>query len=124
MAPRGDSILGLSRTTRDDRLASFEIVVIRKRDGTLVYEADPSGQSPATFVANTIGDATIVFENLEHDFPQRIGYQRSGPDSLSAWIEGTRDGEARRIDFPYRRVPCPDASRPEGASGESGATER
>ena len=30
-----------------------------------------------------------MFEDLLHDFPQRIGYRLIGPDSLLAWIEGT-----------------------------------
>ena len=36
----------------------------------------------------------------------RIGYQRSGPDLLLAWIEGTENGQARRVDFSYRRAAC------------------
>ena len=51
-------------------------------------------------------DSMGVVENLAHDFPQRVGYRRLGGDSLIGWIEGTRDGRARRIDFPYARVAC------------------
>jgi hypothetical protein len=47
-----------------------------------------------------------VFENPGHEFPQRIGYRRQGP-SLQAWIEGTKDRQARRVEFPYRRAACP-----------------
>ena len=28
-------------------------------------------------------------------------------DSVLAWIEGTIDGKARRVEFPYRRADCP-----------------
>ena len=52
-------------------------------------------------------DSSVIFENLQHDFPQRIGYQRNGPDSLLAWIEGTEKGQVRRVEFPYRRTRCP-----------------
>ena len=52
-----------------------------------------------------------MFENAAHDFPQRVGYRVAGGDSLLAWIEGTRDGQVRRIEFPYRRVACPGAAR-------------
>lgn len=31
---------------------------------------------------------------------------RTGADSLLAWVEGTRNGTLRRIEFPYRRTPC------------------
>jgi hypothetical protein len=59
------------------------------------------------FVSRLLTDSTVVFENLEHDFPQRVGYRRAGADSVLAWIEGTVDGKTRRVDFPYRRAVCP-----------------
>jgi hypothetical protein len=48
----------------------------------------------------------VVFENPKHDFPQKVGYQRDGADTLLAWIEGTDKGQTRRIEFPYRRAMC------------------
>jgi hypothetical protein len=48
---------------------------------------------------------TLVFENPEHDFPQEVGYRRSG-DALLAWIRGTQEGKDRRIEFPYVRARC------------------
>ncbi len=107
MAPRGGAMLGMSRSVRDGRLAGYELVLIRDDTTGLVYEAHPSGQESATFPAILVSDTVLVFEDLEHDFPQRIGYDRVGVDSLVGWIEGERGGELRRIDFPYQRVSCP-----------------
>jgi hypothetical protein len=45
----------------------------------------------------------VVFENLTHDFPQRVIYRRSADGSVAARIEGTRNGQLRGIDFPYQR---------------------
>jgi hypothetical protein len=109
MAPRGDAMLGMSRAVRDGRLVGYELVLIREDTTGLAYEAHPSGQESARFPAILISDTALIFEDLEHDFPQRIGYDRVGADSLVGWIEGTRDGETRRIDFPYRRVRCAQA---------------
>lgn len=106
MAPRGDAMLGMSRSVSDGRLVGYELVLIREDTTGLVYEAHPSGQESAEFPAILVSDTALVFEDLGHDFPQRIGYDRVGPDSLIGWIEGERGGEHRRIDFPYRRVPC------------------
>ena len=72
----------------------------------LAYEAHPSGQPAAVFLSRAVSDSSVLFENLQHDFPQRVGYQRDGPDSLLAWIEGMQNGQSRRIDFPYRRAAC------------------
>lgn len=107
MAPRAGSMLGMSRTMREGLLGEFEFVVLRERGDRLVYEAHPSGQAGAAFLSRTVSDAIVVFENPGHDLPALIGYERKGPDSLLAWIEGTASGRTRRIDFPYRRVACP-----------------
>ena len=107
MAPRGKSMVGVSRTVRADSLVGFELVVIREQGDRLAYEAHPSGQPSAVFLSGSVSDATVVFENRDHDFPQRIGYERSAPDSLLGWIEGSQDGKRRRLEFPYRRAVCP-----------------
>jgi hypothetical protein len=107
MAPRGDAMIGMSRAVRDGRMVGYELVIIRADTAGFVYEAHPSGQAAAQFPAILVSDTALVFEDLEHDFPQRIGYDRVGADSLIGWIEGEREGTLRRIDFPYRRVSCP-----------------
>ena len=105
MAPRGHTMLSAGRTTQGDRLAEYEMVLIREQRGQLAYESHPSGQPSANFLSRTVGENEVVFENLQHDFPQRIGYRRDG-DSLHAWIEGLRNGQTRRVEFPYSRVAC------------------
>jgi hypothetical protein len=106
MPPRGGTMMGLGRTVRGDSLDEYELLLLRETDGALAYEAHPSGQGTAVFLSRSVGEGTILFENPEHDYPQRIGYERRGADSLIAWIEGTRNGQQRRIAFPYRRIPC------------------
>jgi uncharacterized protein DUF6265 len=106
MAPRGRSMVGVGRTIRGDSLIEYELVLLRQQRGMLTYEAHPSGQSAATFTTHVVTDSMVVFDNPAHDFPQRVGYRRSGADSLIAWVEGTRQGRARRLDFPYARVTC------------------
>jgi hypothetical protein len=105
MAPRGGSMMGMSRTVRGDRLSEYELVVVRERDGRLAFEAHPSGQPSAVFLSRLVEDARVVFENKEHDFPQEVGYERAGPDGALAWIAGVADGEPRRVEFRYQRVP-------------------
>jgi Domain of unknown function (DUF6265) len=106
LAPRGQTMLGVSRTVRDERTTEYELVVVRPRNNRLAYEAHPSGQATAVFLSRQVSEASVVFENPEHDFPQRVGYERRGKDSLLAWIEGLQNGRVRRIEYPYRRVAC------------------
>jgi hypothetical protein len=107
LAPRGNSMLGMSRTVRGDSLNEYEFLVVREQGGRVLYEAHPSGQPAAVFHSRSLSETAVVFENAAHDFPQRIGYQRTGPDSVLAWIEGTVDGRVRRVQFAYRRTACP-----------------
>jgi hypothetical protein len=108
--PRAGTMLGVGRTTRGASLIEHEFVVLREEGDHLTYEAHPSGQSPAVFVSQTrkagSAETPVVFENLMHDFPQRVGYQQKGADGLLAWVEGSRNGQVRRMEFPYQRVAC------------------
>ena len=106
MAPRGGAMLGMGRTVRGSTLAEYELVLIKEHEGRLAYEAHPSGQPTATFMATTASDSSVVFENPQHDFPQRVGYRRNGADALDAWIEGQANGKSRRVDFSYQRARC------------------
>ena len=105
MAPKGASMLGIGRTVRNGALADYEMMLIRQTDDRLEFEAHPANQPAARFSAIDVGSSRVVFENLEHDFPQRIGYERSGA-RLLAWIEGVQKGERRRIEFSYTRSSC------------------
>jgi hypothetical protein len=105
-APRAGSMLGVGRTVRGERLVEYEFVLLREQDGKLAYEAHPSGQPSAVFTSSTVSDTIVVFENPQHDFPQRVGYRKDGADAIVAWVDGTENGKERRIEFPYRRAAC------------------
>ena len=62
--------------------------------------------APVVFNQVALTDSSVVFENPKHGYPQKIGYRRDGDNSLSAWIEGSRNGVSRRFEFPYRQVVC------------------
>ncbi len=111
MAPRGKMMLGMGRTVskEDGRTVEFEAVRIEEREGKLVFTAKPSGQPEDSFESIELTDSRVVFENPEHDFPQRVGYERKSDGSLAAWIEGKQgaQGTVKRVDFPYQRQSCP-----------------
>jgi len=100
MAPAGGAMLGISRTIRNGRMTEHEFVAIREVDGVLSYVAKPSGQADAAFAAVTISPTEAVFENLAHDFPQRIIYRKT-PSGLTARVEGTVNDQIKGSDFPY-----------------------
>lgn len=108
----GNTMLGMSRTVKDGKTAQFEFMELRYlADGRLAFIAHPSGQRTTTFPVLSISDSEAVFENLQHDFPQRVAYAREGEDRLKARIEGMRKGALRVIEFPMGRVACDGVSR-------------
>lgn len=109
MIPRAGMMLGMARTVSRDTVRSTESSIIRQRGDRIVYEARPSDQATTIFPSIAVSGDSVVFELLTHDFPQRVGYNRRGTDSLVAWIEGTSNGRTRRISYPYARVACPTA---------------
>jgi hypothetical protein len=72
---------------------------------SLILVASPSGQLTASFNLLELKDNEVTFENMEHDFPQRILYRRTG-DQLLGRIEGTVNGEVAAMDFPMTKVDC------------------
>jgi len=107
MAPAGGALLGSSRSVSAGAVVDFEHMLIREDAGGLVFTAKPARQPEASFRAIEIGDGVLVFENRDHDFPQRVIYRRGADGRLDARIEGTIKGQPRAVDFPYRRIACP-----------------
>jgi hypothetical protein len=107
MDVRGGSMLGMARTTTSRGLSEYELTLIHEKAGKIVFEAHPSGQPAAEFTATVAGADSVIFSAPEHDYPQIVGYRRSGRDSVVAWIDGTAGGKPRRVEFLYRRVNCP-----------------
>ena len=105
-AARGHTMIGVSRTVRGDSLFGYELLILHEKGEGLAYEAHPSGQAPALFQSKEVTDSTAIFEDLKHDFPQRLAYHRVGADSLVARLEGTTGGRERRIEFSFRRARC------------------
>ena len=101
-SPRGGALVGFGKTTVRDTVREWEHLRIYAAGATLVYHAMPSRQQPAEFRAGPPYDSVVTFANPAHDFPQRIIYRRAG-DSLYARIEGTRNGQARGVDYRYAR---------------------
>ncbi len=107
MPPAGGTMLGVSRTVRDSKTVAFEFIrIVEQDDGGLVFIASPSGQSTTSFSMASLDDREVIFENPDHDFPQRIIYRLVSAEDLLGRIEGTIDGTERAVDFPMERTVC------------------
>lgn len=91
----GDSMYsGTSTTWRNDDIVGTERLCILRFSGQWLYLADPKGDQITCFVRAEAEGPVWVFANMEHDFPKRVGYRIEG-DSLSGWIAGATDDDAR-----------------------------
>jgi len=95
-----DTMLG---TNLND--GGFEFLRIAANDhGGLSYYSMPNGQSPATEFAMTSNTGSrAVFENPQHDFPQRIIYARDG-DVMTARIDGPVNGREQAMEWRFQRA--------------------
>lgn len=91
--PRAGTMFGVGRTMKGDRTVFFEFLRIESTPDGIVYFASPRGRAPATpFKAVEIADGKAVFENPDHDFPNRVTYWRAADGSLAARVDGKRNG--------------------------------
>jgi len=105
--PTENLMIGSSQTVKNGKSVSFEFLRIVNNGSGFVYIAKPSSaQGETSFAFAKMGDKEIVFENLKHDFPQRIIYRSEKPDSLFARIEGMQNGKLEGMDIPMTRVKC------------------
>lgn len=107
MAPGGGVILGMSRSVRDGVVSGYEFLILRTVKGNLVYSAFPSGQTPTDFPAVAVSQTFPRFENPSHDFPKRIEYVNTGPDSIVARVYGEIQLTTPAFEVHYGRTPCP-----------------
>ncbi len=109
--PRAGVLAGTTVTTRPGRPLQVEFARIAiGANGVLAFHAIPDGQPPEAFPLRAAGDQRLVFENLTHDFPQRVIYSRRG-DTLIGRIEGKVGGVERSTEWIYTAAPlnavCP-----------------
>ena len=106
MRPAGTSILGMGRTVKNGKTTDFEFMRIEERPDGIYFIARPAANIDETpFKLKSSEKNVMVFENLEHDFPQRVVYSATAT-TLTGRIEGTQNGKAMGIDFPMKRVSC------------------
>ena len=104
--PRGDSMVGFGRTVKDGKTTAFEFMQVREANGSLTYMPQPGGGMRVDFSLKDSFGERFTFENKEHDFPQRVIYERKGPGLLLAAIEGTYKGKEEREEYQMKKVRC------------------
>jgi hypothetical protein len=85
-APKAGMIQGSSQTIENGKTTSFEFSLVTEDGGKIIYRPFPNGKQAVDFTLTKQSANKAVFENLAHDFPQRIVY-RKADRKLTARIE-------------------------------------
>jgi len=108
LPPRGGLLLGLHRDLPEASDAFFEYLRIETRPDGLYYVASPRGGKATAFRLTEMSARRVVFENPEHDFPQKISYWLDDAgEVLHARIEGRPGGpgeEPQSAEWAWRRT--------------------
>ena len=107
-ARRGGVMMGYTITAGPDGASWEQMRIEADAAGGLAFVAQPRGAERAVaFRLVRSGPREAVFENVAHDFPQRVLYRRAG-DRLTGRIEGSG---GRSMEWRYRAAPlnarCP-----------------
>ncbi|MBV8327208.1 DUF6265 family protein [Chryseobacterium sp.] len=86
----------------------LESVRLLEKEKKLCYIVKVSGQNnelPVSFISDENPDPShLVFENLQHDFPQVISYKKLSPNALIAEISAMKNGQMKKRTFPMQRL--------------------
>ncbi len=85
----------------------IETLAIEVEGTKAVYQAQVSNQNKERkipFEALEQKKNKVVFENVQHDFPQRIIYELKSNEELRVAIEGYENGVYRKLKFDFKRA--------------------
>jgi Domain of unknown function (DUF6265) len=107
MKPEAGSMLGIGRTIRNGKVVNTEFFSIAEAaEGVVLNVQLKLGGTVTPFRAKEITTSLVIFENPDHDFPQRIIYRAQPDGSLLGRIEGKNQGQERAFDYPMTRAKC------------------
>jgi hypothetical protein len=85
----------------------LERVRLAKEGARIVYAVRVDGENDGKetlFYLRSITNSDYIFEDKEHDFPQRVVYNMRPGNALHAYIEGIIDGKSKRSEYNYIRL--------------------
>jgi hypothetical protein len=83
-----------------------ERVALKRVNGEIFYTStveDQNNKQPVAFKLTFYKKGKFIFENPQHDFPKRIVYDFTSPETLHAYIDDGTDG-SKKQHFYYKKV--------------------
>ncbi len=86
-APKAGMMQGSSQTVTNGKTTFFEFSLVVEDRGKVVYRPFIKGVQSVDFALTSLSRDEAIFENLAHDFPQRVIYRKGADGKLTARIE-------------------------------------
>jgi hypothetical protein len=102
-----ETLIGRGYQVNNGDSSLLETVLLTSMEDGVYYIPSVEGQNigvDVRFKLVSSANHTYVFENKDHDFPQRVVYRIRAKDELIAWIEGVRNGKVIKKEFAYKRI--------------------
>jgi len=83
-----------------------ETILLEQRADSITYSANVKGQNndkAVPFRLTTANTNSLVFENLKHDYPQKIVYQKNKSNGLVVTISGILQGKKNEEKYSFTK---------------------
>ncbi len=99
-----DRLIGESYMIQTGQKKITENLFVQNFAGQWAYIALPKGQAITLFALTEAENNKFVFENKEHDFPQKIIYKYNGDKTIIVSISGEKDGKVKSTSLKLIKV--------------------
>ena len=100
----GSELIGIGFSIEEGDTVLSEELYVKKFADKWAYIALPVNQTITLFALSEYSENKFIFENEEHDYPQKIIYEFTADGKLNAATEGIIEGELMRRDFNFIRI--------------------
>ena len=100
----GSELIGIGFSIEEGDTVLSEELYLKKFSEQWAYVALPVSQTITLFALSEYSENKFIFENKEHDYPQKIIYEFTTDGKLNAATEGIIEGELMRRDFNFIRI--------------------
>ncbi len=102
--PQGMIMTGHGYEVKGNDTVFSENIKIEQRGTDFFYIPDvKENNGPVDFKFTGASNDSLIFENPQHDFPQRIVYFHTSGHQMYACIDGKNKGQYMRVEFPFER---------------------
>ncbi|HMQ70701.1 MAG TPA: DUF6265 family protein [Ignavibacteria bacterium] len=100
-----NNLTGRAYLIKSGEITNNEILKIHLTGNDVFYTADVShNPDPVSFKLTEFSDRIFVFENPEHDFPQKIKYEIISENNFIASVEAVNEGKTRKLVYDLKRI--------------------